>query len=414
MKNSVRFDLSDYLIHFFRDVDMMGPNAIVMPEHMGWHSLAEDTFYPDIFMLRAALRNGRLWATWSYRKEVRTIYGPNPAVCFTDMPIAAFVEASKQRHARGEAMGEVALVFPKAAMKVQGARPAIYGISRDLAVSPSGKNGGPRIFPADVLPLHEQYRYITDTYPIDWSHEREWRWPCCIEYPNPDHYSVSDWSDIPGLDFYNAGIYGIGAIVKTRAQAKLVVQDMLTLVDAGMADPYAFSFVLPTDELPSPELIRDRAVLKDELARASIDIDKYFAISNAEVAEVNRQFTDEVSAIERNAPHPQAGGAGEAGECWLWLHDGSSHLARMLLHSGRLSVSRNGRYLAKLSEFSDSRSLREREAMTERLAEIIQDKFNVPCGYFSVLNSSNPDGVPFFAQDHDDDIAYYNATWLYK
>jgi len=265
-----------------------------------------------------------------------------------------------------------------------------------------------------VLPLHEQYRYITDTYPIDWSHEREWRWPCCIEYSNLDHDSVSDWSDIPGLDFYNTGISGIGAIVKTRAQAELVVQDMLTLIDAGMADPYAFSFVLPTDELPSPELIRDRAALKEELAKATIDIDKYFAVSNAEVAEVNRQFTAEVSTIERNAPHPQAGGVGEAGECWLWLHDGSSHLARMLLTSGRLSVSRNGRYLARLIEFSDSRSLREREAMTERLAEIIQSKFNVPCGYFSVLNSSNPDDVPFFAQNHGEDIAYYNATWLYK
>lgn len=410
MFNSNRFDLSDYLIHFFRDVDMMGPNAIAMPEYLGWHSLAEGTFYPAIFMLRAALRNGRLWATWSYRKGVRTIYGPSPAVCFTDMPIAAFIETSRERHACGEAMGEMALVFPKAEMRALGARPAIYGLSEDSTVWPRGIDGGPRVFPTDVLPSHEQYRYITDTYPIDWSHEREWRWPCRVQYPSWDSCPVSNWSDIPGLDFYDKDISGIGAIVKTGGQAKLVIQDMLTLVDAGMADPYSFSFVLPTDELPSAEAIRDRKALRRALAKATIDIDKYFQVNNAEVAEVNQQFTDEVWAIEKSARHPQAG---EFGECWLWLHDGSSRLARMLLADGRLMVSRNGRYLARLTEFSDSRSLREREAMTERLAAVIQKKFGVSCGYFSVRDSSNPDGEPFYAQNHDHNISYYNATWLY-
>lgn len=389
----------------------MGPNAIVMPEHLGWHSLAEDTFYPAIFMLRAALRNGRLWATWSYRNRARTIYGPNPAICFTDMPIAAFVESSRERHARGEAMAEVALVFPKLQMKGLDARPAIYGLSKDPTAWPSGRGGGPRIFPADVLPLHEQYRYVTDAYPIDWSHEREWRWPCRAEYPDSDYDSVSDWYDIPGLDFYEARISGIGAIVKTRVQAEMVIQDMLTLVDAGMADPYAFSFVLPTDGLPSPEAIRDRNGLKDALVEAAIDIEKYFQISKSEVVEVDRHFTEEVWAIENSSPHPRAG---EVGECWLWLHDGSSRLARLLLASGRVTVSRNGRYLARLIEFSDSRSLGERQVMTERLAAAIQKKFGVSCGYFSVLNSSDPDQVPFYAQDHDDDIPYYNATWLYK
>lgn len=411
MSNSTRFDLSDYLIHFFRDVDMSGPNAIDMPENMGWHSLAEDSFYPAIFMLRAALRNGRLWATWSYRRGARTIYGPSPAVCFTDMPVAAFVEASRERHARGEAMGEVALVFPKAKMRELGARAAIYGLSEEPAVWPSGKDGGPRLFPADILPLHEQYRHVTDAYPIDWSHEREWRWPCREVYPNFVGNSVTNWFDVPGLDLYKTGIQGIGAIVKTRAQADLVIHDMLTLIDAKVAPPHAFSFVLPTDELPSPEAIRDREALKDALAKATININQYFQFSPEESAAVNWQFTNEVRAIENSASTPQAG---ELGECWLWLHDGSSRLARMLLHYGRLTVSRNGRYLARLVEFSDSRSLREREAMTERLAAVIRTKFGVSCGYFSVLDSSDPDGVPFYAQGHNNDIPYYNATWLYK
>ena len=386
---------------------MEGPNAIDMPEHMGWHSLAEGTFYPAMFMLRAALRNGRLWATWSYRNKMRTIYGPNPAVCFTDMPIAAFVEASRGRYARGEAMGEVALVFPKIDMRKLGARPAIYGLSEEPPILPRSIDRGPRVFPEYVLPLREQYRYITDHYPIDWSHEREWRWPCRDMYPSFTSDPAEEWSDIPGLDFYEARILGIGAVVKTRTEANLVINDMLTLVDSGLANPYAFSFVLPTDELPSVEAIRDHDALKGAIEKASIDINQYFLCTKEECHEVNQQFSSEVLAIEKNAPFPQEG---ELGKCWLWLHDGSSKLARMLLHNARLHVSKDGRYLVELYEFSDSRNLRERETMTTRLAEVIQQKFGVSCGYFSVLNSDNPTGVPFFAQNHDTNIQYYNNT----
>ena len=48
-------------------------------------------------MLICAIRNGRLWATWSYRNNAGTIYGSSPAVCFTEMPIAAFLESGELR-----------------------------------------------------------------------------------------------------------------------------------------------------------------------------------------------------------------------------------------------------------------------------------------------------------------------------
>lgn len=90
MNNNNRFDLSNYLIHFFRNVDLDSGSPVMMPEHMGFQNLYEDTLLPAFFMLRAALRNGRLWATQSIRNNQPTIYGPCPAVCFTEMPIAAF------------------------------------------------------------------------------------------------------------------------------------------------------------------------------------------------------------------------------------------------------------------------------------------------------------------------------------
>jgi hypothetical protein len=415
LKNNYRFDLSDYLIHFFRDVDLDGPNAIAMPEHMGWHSLYADTHLPAIFMLRAALRNGRLWATWSYRGNVRTIYGPDPAVCFTDMPIAAFVEASQLRHARGEAMGEVALVFPKSEMRRLGSLPVVYGLSQEPAAWPRGLGGGPRIFPSDALPLVEQYRYVSDVsskgQQIDWTHEREWRWPFRGEVPQPQvEGSFGEWSEIPGLDFYLAGISGIGAIVKTRAQAELVIRDMLALVDAGIAQEYTFSFVLVSDELPSVHNIQERQQLAAALQAATIDLDPYFAKNPRVINEMNQRFAQEVAAIEQQAGPEQYG---EFGGCWLWLHDGTSPLARSLLHAGRVSVTKEGRYLAHLYEYSDGRSLHQREAMTQQLSHTIRAQFGVECCYFSVLNSDDPDTVPFYAEVHDDDIAFFNNSWNY-
>ncbi|WP_156894912.1 DUF4427 domain-containing protein [Janthinobacterium sp. 1_2014MBL_MicDiv] len=415
MKNNYRFDLSDYLIHFFRDIDLEGPNSISMPEHMGWHSLYEDTYLPAIFMLRAALKNGRLWATWSYRNNVRTIYGPNPAVCFTEMPIAAFVESSQLRHARGEAMGEVALVFPKKEMRNVGVRQVVYGLSEEPATWPKTARDGSRTFLEQEMPLAEQYRYVPDvssrTRQIDWTHEREWRWPFKGEVPVPEiEGCVSDWSEIPGLNFYLEKISGISAIVKTAKQGKLVAGDMLALVDAGIAHEHTFSFVLVSDELPSTTNIQDRQQLSLAIQSATIDLDQYFSIDANSVRTMNTWFRNEVSKIENLAGPDEYG---EFGGCWLWLHDGTSLLVRSLIKKKRIFVTKDGRYLAHLYGYSDGRSLRQRQNMTEQLAQRVKAQFNVDCCYFSVLNSDDPDEVPFHAGIEDDDIPFFNNTWNY-
>ncbi|EAQ3048439.1 TPA: cytoplasmic protein, partial [Salmonella enterica subsp. enterica serovar Typhimurium] len=38
MKNNIRFDLSDYLIHFFRDVNLETGSHIYLPEHCGFNN----------------------------------------------------------------------------------------------------------------------------------------------------------------------------------------------------------------------------------------------------------------------------------------------------------------------------------------------------------------------------------------
>lgn len=49
MKNNIRFDLSNYLIHFFRDIDLEGGNWVALPEQMGWENIYEDTFIPSFY-----------------------------------------------------------------------------------------------------------------------------------------------------------------------------------------------------------------------------------------------------------------------------------------------------------------------------------------------------------------------------
>lgn len=59
-----------------------------------------------------------------------------------------------------------------------GARPVIYGLDEHNNARCSQGRNGERILDETALPLIEQYRYVTYVPgKIDWTHEREWRWP---------------------------------------------------------------------------------------------------------------------------------------------------------------------------------------------------------------------------------------------
>jgi hypothetical protein len=417
MNNNIRFDLSDYLIHFFRDVDLASDSGIAFPEHMGWHNRFEDTLLPANFLLRAALRSGRLWSTWSYRGGKRTVFGPDPAVCFTEMPIAAFLYAGKARRANGEAMSPLALAFPKRTLQHLGARAAIYGLSNDVRLPP-GEDGGPRLLPEHRLPLQEQYRYVSHVYEdskmVDWMHEREWRWPYRqqsgaqqIDFEDPER-TISEWTDIPGLDFYLEGVEDIGVIVETTSQAGLVLHDILTLIDRQVASHATFRFVLVSNHLTSPNVIQDPFQLSDELAKGMVNLKHYFSLTPEKCQYYENCFSKLVSRIEATADNDTDR---ESGGCWLWLHDNRAELTRALLKTGRAFVTKEGHYLAHLHEFSDARGLYQREAMTTRLAELVSRQFDVPCCYFSVSQSDNPEDAPSYAGRHTENFGFYNIAW---
>jgi Protein of unknown function (DUF4427) len=417
--NTVRFDLSNWLIHFFRNIDLESPNSIIYPEDMGWSSIHEDTKYSALFMLRSAIRHGRLWSTWSFRNNVRTIYGSSPAVCFTEMPIAAFLESGEVRASRGEAISQYALIFPKKKLFEIGANPVIYGLDNRNYQLPSSKNGGARIIAPSVLPENEQYRYVThnpaSSKPIDWSHEREWRWPyrgnySQVEEALEEYGVVDDVLSIPGLDFYEYNIDGMGVVVKNERQAMWVAYDILTLVDRGLISKNQYKFILTVDSLPSASELRSPKMISKAITGSLVDLEPFFSHQKSELKSISERFSALVNQIESESSFPESG---EPGGCWLWLLDNTSKLTRSLLENNRITISESGKYLVRLYEFSDSRSLRQRKEMTKELAKRVDSEFNLECGYFSVLNSDDPNAVPFYNDDHLDNHMYYNVSWEY-
>jgi hypothetical protein len=49
--------------------------------------------------------------------------------------------------------------------------------------------------------------------------------------------------------------------------------------------------------------------------------------------------------------------------------------------------------------------------MTTRLAELVSRQFDVPCCYFSVSQSDNPEDAPSYAGRHTENFGFYNIAW---
>jgi hypothetical protein len=333
------------------------------------------------------------------------------------MPLAAFLESSKKREAAGQAMSSYALTFPKGAIHALGARHVIYGLSAANNPSVSVTTTGLRTLPQALLPLQEQYRYVsynpTGTYAVDWTHEREWRWPfvgdlTSINEEFAEYGLVSNADDIPGLDFAISQAHGIGIIVKTDEDARRLKYDVLSLIDRHVVARYHFAYMLVLDRLPStPQLYAPDAVAAS-IRAAMLDFDEYFDLESSEVKRVAEDFSARVAGLER-AHHTAHPAIGEPGGCWLWIHDNTHPYARALVQSGRIQVNKEGRYLASLDELNQARGLSQRERIAEELsAQLLQD-VGLPCGRFSVLLSHNPDGVPFYIDREPSDDLFHNT-----
>lgn len=413
-RNNRRYDLSDRLIHFFRDIDISSDDAPATPEHWGYSSIPEDVDMPAFFLLRHAVRQGRLWATWSYRGGERTIYGPRPAVCFTEMPIAAFVEASRDRQAMGQAISSYALVFPKRPLFVTGARPVIYGLSSP-ARAHTDPYTGERRFSEDALPLREQYRYVAfdpSSGRLDWTHEREWRWPS-EEAPiiDPDGIPPEDSNALPGLELDVQAMQGMGVIVGTPEEADRVLHDVLTKVDRDDLNENHYQFILATNAIRNWTALRDPSDIEDAIHAKIVDLAPYFNVRRKEAEQMAAEIDRIALNVDSRTTNSSDGYYPELGGCWLWLRDNRHPIVRALIRLGRAVVNGEGRYLVDLPLIDPSRPLRQRQEMIEEVARELFQNYKLPGTYFAVLNSWSPDAIPNY---HNDDLAddfFYNFSY---
>ncbi|MGE1152107.1 hypothetical protein [Pseudomonas kitaguniensis] len=175
-----RHDQTDWLIHFVRDrnpeQDFPGEGERESEHHIG----GELDHNAEAFeVLKTIIRLGGIKPGYSFRKGRTTIYGGQPAVCATEMPLHAFTTYARERAHAGN-VSAYGIAFLKSEFFAAGGRPAIYGLSTEN-VTYSHNSKKCRIMDDSVLPPREQYRYVAHNpkqkvRPIDWSHEREWRW----------------------------------------------------------------------------------------------------------------------------------------------------------------------------------------------------------------------------------------------
>lgn len=258
---AVRSDLSEWVIHFVHE---RKPESEI--------SLLQDFFepgytgefkYPDYFdsfgegqcifstydeneykiprdanafqVLLKILHDGFLHSGWFRRNGSPTIYGPRSAVCFTEMPLHAFLMYADDRGKKTGFVSRYAIALKKKELFNAGGRPAIYGLSSPHVESGGYETGvyqGRCLSVAKTgLGLQEQYRYVATSLDtdrtIDWTHEREWRWPL-----------PGNSLHVPGLPLFLDEYYGkffseILIFVETGNEKNEVLNYLKTLHDSG-------------------------------------------------------------------------------------------------------------------------------------------------------------------------------------
>lgn len=256
-----RFDLSQWIIHFvhkrkpednldglkeiallegyegevrlpdFYDGNGEGVNLLTEYDEQEFE-IEEDAESIDV--LRKILHDGFIHSSWSLRNMNPTIYGPRGAVCFTEMPLYALSDYVKERGRTGY-VGNICIAFKRSELFEAGARPVIYGLS--------GVHIEKDYFEGDIyqgrllddscgIGINEQYRYVATSLTsdpnlksIDWTHEREWRWPL----PYGD-------LGIPGLPFlledFPYYFSEVLIIVDSEEDKKLILEYLKTLHDS--------------------------------------------------------------------------------------------------------------------------------------------------------------------------------------
>ena len=368
-----RQDLSTWALHFIHDhnADNEPTDETILFEFYGGHPYHEDKATNDRFdswrisdehypidpdpdalqVLLKIITDGHIRSTWAFRGNRPTIYGPRAAVCFTEMPLYALLEYAEQR--TNESVRNYAVGVQKHELFAAGGRPVMYGLSGKHAEEAQGSpfnRGWPRkLAPSCGIAESEQYRYVAmssdPSRPIDWSHEREWRW-----VDHEDKYSCPGlpiWLSKEPFAFSQAFI-----VVPDSSAATRVLDRLKELYDAGANEfDYPFSrtvleatSVVALDRLETDiSAERKRKLRLEDIPTSSIARFTRPKASAGLVAKVRsvlaeaRTAADEAAAARAESAPRAVGGdyVGDvAGWAWLVVRDAQSPLVSALLQLG--------------------------------------------------------------------------------
>ncbi len=193
----MRTDISKYLFHGVRK-----PNLKDYPEQFDdsvYKYLDNPEYLSEFDILKNIIIEGVVKASLSYRNGNPTVYGGEPVVCFTEMPLLNVIQYEKKHHKKPK-ISTYGLAVLKKDFYSNGGRPVISGLSIEIPINNN------RIFCNSILPLHEQYRYVSlnlnTSNKIDWTHEREWRIKC-DEYISIKNNYIDDYYNCKGLNIFD-------------------------------------------------------------------------------------------------------------------------------------------------------------------------------------------------------------------
>lgn len=229
----MRYDQTNWLIHFVSDRDGEQSNCVTDESHYNYYTNDKLEHDASAFaILKRIIQLGGLIPGYSFRSGKTTIYGGKPAICVTEMPIYSFAKYVQKRNNSERASG-YGIALLKKEFFLAGGRPVIYGLSAINSYGYEINDPDIRILDSSVLTKQEQYRYVaynlSENKWIDWSHEREWRWIVSKENSTDIYYSNGD---IEGLSVFsgkeNYGYFSkVCIIVWNREEAK-EIQKILT------------------------------------------------------------------------------------------------------------------------------------------------------------------------------------------
>jgi len=191
-----REDMTEWLIHFTRGQSELSACEVLLK------ILAEGLLRPG-------------WAprtTSGSGLTNRTVFGPTPAVCFSEQPVYALLKYTQVR----PMAAPFGVFVHKSDAFADGALPVIYGIdgTRELEDGQSGYVMDQRTLDPRELSIDEQYRYVAFALyrfggqpPIDWTHEREWRWSS-----GPRGHAIAGSFALPGSGVSGGLGYGEGRV----------------------------------------------------------------------------------------------------------------------------------------------------------------------------------------------------------